>query len=409
MNKYQRIFLLTILLFALNIAGSAQRAPVPINVGDILEVEVMPSTAESAFENGTPVIFELTEPTYITLIARALENDPITDPVFTLLEENRELITVPANPYATIARQPNDAILEDNLLMPGRYTLLLSRADEEGSGIVEVGVLQGNADFLGMGDITVIDSKIDEFERFLLTVPFQAGEIVSLAAVSPDSENIDLRIAVRDSEGNTVANNDDHDTLEIFLGDFDPKIDRWNVLKDDEYRILVRGFNPTDAGPFDLYITRYGLLDTTNAGIEQWTLETRDRERHTFEFEGSRGELVNITARAIEDSFVDPQITIVSPESIIVAENDDHSTDNADLDTFDASLQRIMLEEDGTFILEVTSVSGSGSVEVTFERLGIFEAREFPEIDRTRVEIQTIEPDTGNEEIAPEVTAEPES
>jgi hypothetical protein len=254
---------------------------------------------------------------------------------------------------------------------------------------------------IGVGEFQFIPVTLGANERYEQPIELQEGALVSFGALSHSAE-FDLRLNLRSADGTVLARNDDNETFDIFLSDFDPRIYQFRAPASGEYLISVRAFNADQTGEFDLVIQHHGVL-TGETRTEVLTGESAARARNVFNVDFEAGEIVRITARALNAS-LDPEIDLLTPDSIFVATNDDHGSDATDIGRFDARIEQIVIEQSGTYELDVNSVSGSGPFEVVIERQGRFTEGGFTPVPEGTGIILTPAPT-----IVPEVTAEPTS
>jgi nitrous oxide reductase accessory protein NosL len=356
-----------------------------MSVGDSLTIRVTEPGAPAAVY----IALEIAEASYYTIAARAADS---TNPIFGLFNPvDRELIYVDDNPNASDLQQPTDAVLEDLFLIPGTYTLAVERGEGPGSGEITVTVTQGEAGILGLGQITVIEAELREETRLHLPVNLEANEVLSIYGIALQGDpDLQLRLI---RSGRIIAENDDHESQEWILGDFDPKLEQIVVPEAGAYIIEVRGFSEVDAGTFDLVIVRYGYMNPVPDGDITFSGETLARARNPFTLSLQSGNYLTITARAVNPN-LDPELYLLDPNLIYVAVNDDHQTEDPDLGEFDARISNFVAEQTGDYTLELNSVSGSGAFEVTVEFIGRFEPGTFEPLDVSG--LQTL-PLSGNE------------
>lgn len=375
--------------------GAPAQQTQTMRVGDSIAVNVPGEGPQGA------VIVTLTvdEAAPVTISATATDD---TDPVFLVRDSfGRDLVTIDDNSASEAASGPLDAVLDNTLLIPGEYTILVGRNSPEGSGDVTFSVLPGETGIIGVGEIQLIPVTLGANERYQLPIQLEEGALVSLGARSHDIE-LDLRLVLRGSDGTQVARNDDNETFDIFLSDFDPRIYQFRIPATGEYILVVRAFSADQTGGFDIVIQHHGVL-SGGASTEVLTGESAARARNVFNVDFEEGEIIRVTARALNAS-LDPEIDLLTLDSIFVASNDDHNTDATDLGRFDARVEQLVIEQSGTYELNVNSVGGSGPFEVVIERQGRFTAGGFTPVPEGTGIIVTPAPT-----IVPEVTAEPTS
>lgn len=379
-KRYSLILLAMTLLLSTLTVSYAQDEPVePITLGETTTVTVE-APGEEVFVD-VPLVIE--EPEFYSMIARAAEDDG-TDPVLVMLApDGREMAFITDNPAADESQNPGDAVLDDVFLIPDTYTMRIQRTDSAGSGEIEVTAVLGEGDVLGVGQLEIFEEEIASGERLRLTIPFEAGTIFSIAAVAPE-EDPDLLIELYNPDGILVATNDDHETADLVVGDFDPKIERFITAEDGDYVIEIAGFGAGDDGSFKVIFTRFGVIQG-DPSEDVLRGESLVRQRNTVSFDAEAGEVLTIIARA-DNSSIDPEITLLDPDRIIIGVNDDHDTNDESLGIFDSLIADYIVQKSGTYSLNVDSISGRGPFEVLVQRQGIIEMIEFEEFDPDTIE-----------------------
>jgi predicted nucleic acid-binding Zn-ribbon protein len=375
--------------------GAPAQQTQAMRVGDTITVNVPGEGPEGA----VTVTLTVAEAAPVTLAATATDE---TDPVFLVRDSfGRDLVTINDNPASEAAVGELDAVLDNTLLIPGEYTILVGRNSPAGSGTVTFSVTPGQSGVIGVGEFQFIPVTLGANERYEQPIQLQEGALVSLGAMSHRAD-FDLRLVLRGPDGTALARNDDNETFDIFLSDFDPRIYQFRAPASGEYMLVVRSFNADQSGEFDLVIQHHGVLSGESTS-EVLTGESAARARNVFNVPFEAGEIVRITARALNAS-LDPEIDLLTPDLIFVATNDDHGTEATDLGRFDARIEQIVIEQSGTYELDINSVSGSGPFEVVIERQGRFTEGGFTPVPAGTGTIVTPAPT-----IVPEVTAEPTS
>jgi predicted nucleic acid-binding Zn-ribbon protein len=380
--------------------GGAALAQDELTLGGSVQVNV-PGVG---VENAISLQFTLEQPAVVSIAVRTQD---ATNPVFQLLDPyGRDTVAVDDNPSSPNALDAKDAAIDNTMLLDGTYTLNIARMDGEGSGDLEVFLLEGASDVYGIGQIQKVTSELGPTERFNLPITLNTGDVISLGAVGITPE-LDLRIALRGPDGIIVARDDDNSTFDFFLGDFDPRIHQHIVQEAGEYTIIVRAFSGNQVGEFLLVIQRHGQIE---GGLVTETLTgvTENRARNPFSVDFIAGQIVTITATAAEGSSVDPQIQLLDPDGIYIALNDDHSTDDESIGRFDARVSEVRIEKSGTYELDIDSISGRGAFAVEIVKLGTFIPANYEPVDSSAAFFSTPEPTPEPQPtIVPEVTAEP--
>lgn len=90
-------------------------------------------------------------------------------------------------------------------------------------------------------------------------------------------------------------------------------------------------------------------------------------------YQAQRGDIINITARAIDD--IDVVLEVLNPQNERIAFNDNHHTSNEDISVSDAVIEHLSLNEAGNYLIRVDSFNGVsvGDVEITLHTEPKFE------------------------------------
>lgn len=398
------VFAWVTLMSLIGLSVAAQDAVVtntPILLGQPIDVTV------TATDEAGVISYDLTlaEAAFVNISVRTQD---ATDPAFRLLDSvGRELIVINDNPASAIAVDPKDAVYDNTLLLAGTYRLDVTRVDSDlvGTGAVKVLVESAPATGIGVGKISTLDLTLNAGETLQVPLALEQGEIISIAALGMSPE-LDLRLNLRDSSNVRVATNDDNETFDLFLVATDPRLYNFFVPETQTYTLVVRPFSSNLSGDVRLVVQRHGRL-TGEQTSEFLTGALENRQRTTLTAQFQAGEIIRLTARASTES-LDPEILFINPRSIILGGNDDHNTAETDLGRFDARLDRQLIEETGTYEIDVTSVSGGGDFELEITHLGVFTPATEPIVLDPASVLQVV-PAPRPTEVSPEVTAEPTS
>jgi len=348
---------------------AAQEAPQTIELGQTLTVTVTEPTVESSDAPSTvlgpALTFTLAEPTYLTIVATSTQADPI----WVLTQNGREVIRIYDNPFSLNATRPNDAALDDTLLFAGEYQLTVGRSDSNNTpAAVEVTVQRGTSDFLGVGQVERINGTVGMGEQYVHLLDLVENEVLSIAAVTDGVSGFDAQLELRRPDGSVLSFNDDHTTLEFWLSDLDPKLSQIIINETGRYSLIVRGYTDGMGGDFALVFQRYGVIDSSDT-IDEQRGTVNDRTRTTLTFEGRAGEFVQVAVNSV-NGLLDSKLTLFDAEGRFIAENDDHNTETGGLYPYDALVSTILLESDGTYTAEVTSLAGRDDFRLVVQRVG---------------------------------------
>lgn len=359
----KRIVMLSFVVFALVSLVAAQTAPLPVKIGDTVEVK--------ADQPAPQLSLAVAEPQVVTLIARGSGD---ADPYLSLLTAaGREVAYASDNMGGREDIAPYDAVIENFYLLPGEYSISVSGI--YGDQVANLTVEAGDPGLIGLGETEMVSGTVVENGRFRHALQLDANEIVTISVVSL-ADTFNPYLELRNSLGVPVAENDDRDYEhgDPVLNYGDSQVKYFVVPESDTYDLEVSSYSDTDHGDIEVFITRYGALTPREgARLETFTGNLVPNGRLSFSSVMKRSEVVTITVRAIAEG-LDPRLSILNAQGVIIAENDDHGTVNPDLQYGDAQLRNLIVEEAGKYTLEITSYSGSGEIEVTVEHLGTFES-----------------------------------
>lgn len=328
-------------------------------------VEFGGSTEISGTAGAVQVTFVIDQPQFVNILARS--NDGTTNPRIYLYTASERLLTF-SDDYTARRDDLNDidALIEDAFLIPGSYSIRVETAG--GDGKVTVGIEPATGGVLGLGQLTTIRAEITAGNRYYHPMPFSAGELISIMAIS-ESDTFDPRLSLRSPEGVQLTKNDDTDSFDIVLDVTDAKIENFVIPATGTYRLEVRGFSTQDTGSVQLLVFRYGTLENATAP-EVLSGSIMQRQRLDFPLQVSAGELISVTARAA-GSQLDPQIALLDTDNVVVISNDDHGTNDTDIDTYDARFTNYITQSAGEYTLSLESVGGRGNYEVVIQRFGV--------------------------------------
>ena len=213
-------------------------------------------------------------------------------------------------------------------------------------------------------DVQTVQGSIRPNDTFTYHLEAQAGDVYTIT-VRAITNDFDPRVSVYDPAENFLITNDDHGSSARDLGVFDSRISNLILRESGRYTINVNGYQ-TSAGDFELIIERVDTGAPTGQGTDQvFTGEIRPNGTFTQTFEAQAGDYVTITVRALSTDF-DPRVALVSPDDVIVADNDDVGTSDPNLGVFDSRIHNYRVTESGTYTVEVQGYQTSaGSFALT--------------------------------------------
>jgi len=214
----------------------------------------------------------------------------------------------------------------------------------------------------------VFSDQIESGEGVAFSLPGSAGDVVTITAVSR-SGDLDPQIYIYDSADNLVTSNDDHGTSDPRLSATDARVQNLILPATGEYSIEVFGYGDT-AGRFDLTISRVASGAPTGPGTEEVTTgKVQAGDTFSYIISAQQGDYVTIVARALTTGF-DPQLTLLGPGGVILADNDDHSSLDNSLSRYDSRITNFIIPATGEYTIEVNGYRDSaGNFAVTVTTL----------------------------------------
>ncbi len=356
----QLVLLLSGIALMLVTPAAGQTLP-SVGLGEPAEVQAGPDIPLLALT--------ITAPQFVTLLADGV--DDAATPVLVLsTAAGRDLISAYDSPVSD-RYAGHDSVIENFYLLPGSYTLRVENLYDTQRAAVSVE--PGDPGPWGAGVTETFSGTLVSRGRFRQTLTFEPDEIVTISVLAL-SDTLDAYLELRDARGVPVAIRHERDSLmgDRVLNDPDPQLKYFHIPAGGLYDLEIYGTNDTDAGDFQVYLTRYGrLVPAASTAQEVFTGNVVVNGRQSFTLVAERGEVVTITVRALTEQ-LDPFLTMLNPQGVIVAVNDDHGFYEAPLQWGDARLANFLIPESGKYTLEITSAGGSGPIEMTVERIGTF-------------------------------------
>ena len=174
------------------------------------------------------------------------------------------------------------------------------------------------------------------------------GEFVSLL-LTAESGNLDPVLSVLDADGNLLATGDDGNARGA-------RIDSLRVPRSGVYTVVVSRFGGelgTTTGEFSLQMERIGVSSQSGSALRYGdtiiNTISDDAPQHYYSFQAQRGDILNIQMQRISGN-LDPLLQVVNGAGALIAENDDVPGSN----TLDAQIERLVIEENGTYVIVAT-------------------------------------------------------
>lgn len=241
----------------------------------------------------------------------------------------------------------------------GSFELTVERRPDE-PGMPPVPSHSGQTQGLDLTNgnaVETVDGSIGSSETFTHSLFARAGDVYTITARATNP-NFDPQLTLRDADQRILIANDEHGTSDASLRFLDARIHNYIIESDGTYFIDVTGFR-NSFGTFTLTIELIAQNAPLTQPIDQiFTGQIGVGEVFTQTFEAQAGDFVTISVRTLSQGF-DPQVALVSPSGLIVADNDDHGTNASDIGFLDSRIHNYPIVESGTYQIEVTGYRAS--------------------------------------------------
>jgi pre-peptidase len=169
----------------------------------------------------------------------------------------------------------------------------------------------------------------------------------------PDNPTpLDTTIEVDDPDGNSLAFNDD-----LTADSRDAGVENVSLSDAGTYRIRLDTFDLLDGGAVEVQLVTSATAEVgDNSGIVNVNAKLDGKVPAVFTFNGSSGQVVTITAEAINppSSDMDLTMTLYAPDGSQAGSDDDSGSENG-LGEHDPALMHFSLPQTGQYRLEVAS------------------------------------------------------
>jgi len=380
------------------------------------EAPVVPTSGTIAGNTPTPVTLNASGPTDLTyvgsagetisVIARSLEESGTIDTTVEVLSPTGTRLNFNDDHGGDRANlAPFDSVIEDLVLTSaGNYTIRVTTFSGAGEGSVEVMVESDMApaqlptavppaitpvgptvtatpvDVRLTGETDSLSAEVEPGSNFTYNFNGRPNQVTTITVMAGATGDLDPKVTLLGPDGQVLAENDDHADSDPSLGSLDSRISGFILPAEGAYSVVISGFANT-SGAFELTIERaveggesivtpVGPVSTPSMDGQEVTLSGQVRAGDTFTYElaANAGNVYTISVRGQDD--FDSRLIISDPEGFVVAENDDHSSEDRTLDTFDSQVESLIIQENGTYTVEVTDYSGdAGSFELAITRV----------------------------------------
>lgn len=234
------------------------------------------------------------------------------------------------------------------------------------------------------------------FALLLLLIPFtifaqsddspiiMPGESLSLTVTTDNRAN--ATFAVDESQYITIqvdSASDEFDPV-VWIVDSENRLRAYNnnsadsnasrienlFLSPDSYTIFVDSFNGVSEGNVELRLDSTTPFEDDLTNLDNITMLTVNLPEdlvYRYALEISEDETLTITARDLSRT-LDPYLVLRDSQNTILASNDDHQSDDFNLNSFDARLSAVQMPSDGIIFIEVHDFIGNaGQFELIIE------------------------------------------
>ncbi len=298
-------------------------------------------------QDGLKWHYEGKQDTFLTITAKG--NDGV-DSLLSLYDPNGALLITDDDSGTNLDAE----IIEFPLITDGKYTIRVQAIEQTGLATITV---KSSATLSGGGTLTVGETRkglLNAGRTHLWTFTGKAGQIVNLLLASSE---FDTFLELRDSTGTILAENDDYE------GSTDSVLDRFVLLADDTYTVVVRGLSDTIGGNYEI------ALDTIAVPTGGGDLEIGSPTEavllpgyvDNWFFEGEADSFVTIRATSLQ---LDTYLELYDADGNLLVEDDDSGG------SLDAALIQIPLTDTGQYQIALrssTETDVSGVYEITLQ------------------------------------------
>jgi hypothetical protein len=381
MAAFGRVFLIFALLIFATLSGvmaqtdqNQQLTPTPTasSQTNLTLVENVPVTIALVGGAG-PIDLQYTasESQTITVTARSETPDAIDTTLQILSADNENLGFNDDHDTRSQDLSSRDSVIEDlELPTAGIYIIRVDSFTGASTGNVIVTLdVAGNGRAVNeAAESIIVTDHLRSNRSYEITFDGNEGDVVTITArdLPDDDVDIDPLLTLLSDEGDVLAENDDHETRDLALDLFDARIESFVLPTNGTYTIQVDDYFG-DPGEFELTIEFANVIASLSNGaiVVQGTVPAEESFEQTFA--ANEGDVITITAHASEDT-LDPIVTLFDMNGEIIADNDDHDSEDTSLNRYDAQIAAFTIPATGTYHVIVTGYGTSfGDFTLTIE------------------------------------------
>jgi hypothetical protein len=365
MAAFGRALLILALISLVTLSGAAAQTELTI-------VENTPVTIQLVGGAGpVDLFYTAPEAQTITVTARSETPAALDTTMQILSADNENLAFNDDHDTRNQELSSRDSVIEDlELPAAGVYIIRVDSFTGAGTGnvIVTLEVAGNGRGLIQVDEPVVISEHLRTNSTYETTFDGNEGDIVTITVRDlPDDEaDIDPLLTLLDDEGDVLTENDDHETRDTYLDLFDSRIESFELPTNGTYTIQVNDYFG-DSGDFELTITFANTVASLSDGalVIEGTVPVEDSFGQTFT--ANEGDIVTITAHATDDD-LDPILTLLDENGQILADNDDHDSEDTSLNRYDAQIAQFAIPATGSYQVLVTGYGTSfGDFTLTIE------------------------------------------
>jgi hypothetical protein len=235
----------------------------------------------------------------------------------------------------------------------GRFELTITRTMPTGTTQIATG--QPIVTTQGDTQIVTVTVPANDVYRYELAVNQGDVYFFTVRALNTDRDPF---LVITDPLGFTLALNDDQVGSYPDLSFFDVALGNIIFPQTATYTLQI-GEYEDQGGLFELTIRRVATGAPTTPpqqDVVRGSIQPNGSFTHTFE--ATAGQYITILVNARTAEF-DPQVALYSPQGVLLAENDDHSSELNELGFRDSLIRNYPIPETGTYTIEVRGFQDS--------------------------------------------------
>lgn len=190
------------------------------------------------------------------------------------------------------------------------------------------------------------------------------GEVVTVTARSNAEEPIDVTLEIL-RENERIAFNDDHRTNLELLAPLDSAISGLLLEETGSYTLRIHSFSGAQSGEVEVLVQSEPLIQPCVTPAQ--AVELAAHQPFVCLLDLQAGQTVALTARDTS-STLDPVLALLDADDVLLAQNDDHNSDDLLLNVLDARIAKYEISTTGTYTVRVSDFGGAaGALDLRIE------------------------------------------